>query len=196
MSINDFVFENTTKVYFGKDQLENLPKEIKNYGTKVMLTYGGGSIKRIGLFDKVKNVLEAYGITVFEFGGIEPNPKHTTVNKGIRFAKENNVEVLLAVGGGSTIDATKAMAAGFYYEGDVWDLVCQKAQVTKALPIFTILTLAATGSEMDCGGVISNMETNEKLGLVHPALQPKASFLNPENTFTVSAYQVGRNFTC
>jgi len=108
MTINDFVFENTTKVYFGKNQLENLPDEIKKYGTRVMLNYGGGSIKRIGLFDKVKNVLESAGITVFEFGGIEPNPKHTTVNKGVQFARENNIEVLLAVGGGSTIDATKA----------------------------------------------------------------------------------------
>ena len=189
MTINDFVFENTTKVYFGKNQLENLPNEIKKYGTRVMLNYGGGSIKRIGLFDKVKNVLESNGIKVFEFGGIEPNPRHTTVNKGVLFARENNIEVLLAVGGGSTIDATKAMAAGYYYDGDVWDLVSQKAKVTNALPIFTILTLAATGSEMDCGGVISNIETHEKLGLVHPLLQPKVSFLNPENTFSVSAYQ-------
>ena len=187
--INDFIFENPTKIYFGKEQLHNLPNEIKKYGTRVMLTYGGGSIKRIGLFDKVKNILEANGIAVFEFGGIEPNPKHTTVNMGIKFAHENNIEVLLAVGGGSTIDATKAMATGFYYEGDVRDLVCHKTEVVNALPILTILTLAATGSEMDCGGVISNMETNEKLGLVHPILQPKASFLNPENTFTVSAYQ-------
>ena len=189
MNINDFVFENTTKIYFGKDQLKNLPAEIKKYGTRVMLNYGGGSIKKIGLFDKVKSVLESNGITVFEFGGIEPNPRHTTVNKGVKFARENNIEVLLAVGGGSTIDATKAMAAAYYYEGDAWDLVCQKALVTKALPIFTILTIAATGSEMDCGGVISNMDTKEKLGLVHPLLQPKVSFLNPENTFTVNAYQ-------
>ncbi len=187
--INDFVFENTTKVYFGKNQLENLPNELKKYGTKVMLNYGGGSIKKIGLFDKITNILKSSGIEVFEFGGIEPNPKHTTVNKGVQFARENNIEVLLAVGGGSTIDATKAMAAGYYYNGDVWDLVCGKEKVTNALPIFTVLTLAATGSEMDCGGVISNMETNEKLGLVHPLLQPKISFLNPENTFTVSKYQ-------
>lgn len=185
----NFVFENTTKIYFGRNQLGNLPDEIKKYGTKVMLTYGGGSIKRIGLFDKVKNVLESNGVTVFEFGGIEPNPRHTTVNRGAKFARENNVEVLLAVGGGSTIDATKAMAAAFYYNGDVWDLVSHKAPVEKALPLFSILTLAATGSEMDCGGVISNMETNEKIGLVHPLLQPKVSFLDPENTFTVSAYQ-------
>ena len=189
MTINDFVYENTTKVYFGRNQLENLPKEIKKYGTRVLLTYGGGSIKRIGLFDKVKDVLEKDGITVFEFGGIEPNPRHTTVNKGVQVIRENNIEVLLAVGGGSTIDCTKAMAAGFYYTSDVWDLVKDSSKVTKALPIFTVLTLAATGSEMDCGGVISNIETHEKLGLVHPVLQPKVSFLNPENTFTVSSYQ-------
>lgn len=187
--INDFVFENKTKVYFGKNQLEHLPEEIKKYGTRVQLNYGGGSIKRIGLFDKVKNVLESNGITVVEFGGIEPNPKHTTVNKGIQSAHDNNIDVLLAVGGGSAIDASKAMAAGYYYNGDVWDLVSGKSKVDKALPIFTVLTIAATGSEMDCGCVISNMDINQKLGYVAPMLQPKVSFLNPENTFTVSAYQ-------
>lgn len=187
--MNNFVFQNTTKIYFGKDQLSHLAEEIKQYGSRVLLTYGSGSIKRIGLYDKVMNVLKEAGVTVFELSGIEPNPRHTTVNKGADICKEEGIDVLLAVGGGSTIDCTKAIAAAAYYDGDSWDLVKQKAPVTKALPILTVLTLAATGSEMDCGGVISNMDTNEKLGLVHPLLQPKVSFLDPTNTFSVSAFQ-------
>lgn len=187
--MNNFVFQNTTKIYFGKEQLSHLAEEIKQYGNRVLLAYGGGSIKRIGLYDRVMNVLKEAGVTVFELSGIEPNPRHTTVNKGADICKEEGIDVLLAVGGGSTIDCTKAIAAAAYYDGDGWDLVKQKAPVTKALPILTVLTLAATGSEMDCGGVISNMDTKEKLGLVHPLLQPKVSFLDPTNTFSVSAFQ-------
>lgn len=187
--MKDFIFQNTTKIYFGENQLENLGGEVKNFGKKVLLVYGGGSIKRIGLYDKIIDELKKVGLEIFELAGVEPNPRHTTVNKGAKICKENNIDVLLAVGGGSTIDCTKAIAAARYYDGDCWDLVTGKAQVTNALPICTVLTIAATGSEMDCGGVISNIETNEKLALVHPLLQPKVSFLDPTNTFSVSAYQ-------
>lgn len=187
--MNNFVFQNTTKIYFGKGQLVHLADELKQYGTRVLLTYGGGSIKRIGLYDSIISSLNESGFTVFELPGIEPNPRHTTVNKGADICKKENIDVLLAVGGGSTIDCTKAIAAAAYYEGDAWDLVKQKVPVTKALPILTVLTLSATGSEMDCGGVISNMETNEKIGLVHPLLQPKVSFLDPEYTYSVSRFQ-------
>lgn len=187
--MNNFVFQNTTKIYFGKGQLVHLADELKKYGTRVLLTYGGGSIKRIGLYDSIISSLNESGFTVFELPGIEPNPRHTTVNKGADICKKENIDVLLAVGGGSTIDCTKAIAAAAYYEGDAWDLVKQKVPVTKALPILTVLTLSATGSEMDCGGVISNMETNEKIGLVHPLLQPKVSFLDPEYTYSVSRFQ-------
>lgn len=187
--MNNFVFQNTTKIYFGKGQLVHLADELKQYGTRVLLTYGGGSIKRIGLYDSIVSSLNESGFTVFELPGIEPNPRHTTVNKGADICKKENIDVLLAVGGGSTIDCTKAIAAAAYYEGDAWDLVKQKVPVTKALPILTVLTLSATGSEMDCGGVISNMETNEKIGLVHPLLQPKVSFLDPEYTYSVSRFQ-------
>ena len=189
MTANNFVFQNTTKIYFGNEQMNNLSEEIKQYGTRVLLTYGGGSIKRIGLYDKIMKQLQQAGITVFEFGGIEPNPRHETVNRGAKLCREKNIEVLLAVGGGSTIDCTKAIAASRYYDGDAWDLVKKTAQVTDALPIITVLTLSATGSEMDCGAVISNLDTKEKLGLIHPFLQPKASFLDPQNTYTVSAFQ-------
>ena len=187
--MNNFVFQNTTKIYFGKGQLVHLADELKQYGTRVLLTYGGGSIKRIGLYDSIVSSLNESGFTVFELPGIEPNPRHTTVNKGADICKKENIDALLAVGGGSTIDCTKAIAAAAYYEGDAWDLVKQKVPVTKALPILTVLTLSATGSEMDCGGVISNMETNEKIGLVHPLLQPKVSFLDPEYTYSVSRFQ-------
>lgn len=187
--MKDFIFQNTTKIYFGKNQLENLGGEVKNYGSKVLLIYGGGSIKRIGLYEKIINELKKVGLEIFELAGVEPNPRHTTVNKGAKICRENKIDVLLAVGGGSTIDCAKGIAAATYYEGDCWDLVTGKAPVTNALPICTVLTIAATGSEMDCGGVISNIETNEKLGLIHPLLQPKVSFLDPTNTFSVSAYQ-------
>jgi hypothetical protein len=185
----NFTFQNTTKVYFGENQLPHLGEELKQYGARVLVTYGGGSIKKIGLYDKVMDELKKAGLTVFELSGIEPNPRHTTVNKGADICKKEKIDVLLAVGGGSTIDCTKAIAAAAFYEGDSWDLVTHKAPVTKALPVFTVLTLAATGSEMDTGSVISNIETNEKYGLLHPLLLPKVSFLDPANTYSVSAVQ-------
>ena len=188
--MQDFIFQNKTKIYFGKDQLEHLGEEISRFGKKVLLVYGGGSIKKIGLYDKVMKELEKAGMTVFELDGVEPNPHHTTVNKGAEICKKESVDVLLAVGGGSTIDATKGIAAAAKYEGDdVWDLVTHKASVSETLPIVTVLTLAATGSEMDGGCVISNVDTNEKFGYFGPDNHPDVSFLDPSNTFTVSAYQ-------
>lgn len=185
----NFIFQNTTKIYFGENQLEHLGEELKRYGTRVLLAYGGGSIKKIGLYDKIMKELQKAELTIFELPGIEPNPRHTTVNKGADICKKENIDVILAVGGGSTIDCTKAIAAAAYYEGDSWDLVTQKAPVTEALPVLSVLTLSATGSEMDFGSVISNTDTNEKYGLLHPLLQPKVSFLDPVNTYTVSAFQ-------
>lgn len=185
----NFTFQNTTKIYFGENQLGHLGEELKQYGTRVLLTYGGGSIKKIGLYDKVMEELKKAGLTVFELSGIEPNPRHTTVNKGAQICKKEKIDVVLAVGGGSTLDCSKVIAAATFYEGDSWDLVIHKAPVTKALPLLTVLTLSATGSEMDSGGVISNMDTNEKYGLLHPLLQPKVSFLDPANTYSVSAFQ-------
>ncbi len=185
----NFTFQNTTKIYFGENQLGHLGEELKQYGTRVLLTYGGGSIKKIGLYDKVMAELARTGLTVFELSGIEPNPRHTTVNKGAELCKRENIDVLLAVGGGSTIDCTKVIAAAAFYDGDSWDLVTHKAPVTKALPLLSVLTLSATGSEMDSGGVISNLDTNEKYGLLHPLLQPKVSFLDPAVTYSVSAFQ-------
>lgn len=122
-------------------------------------------------------------------GGVEPNPRVSTVNRGVEICKREGIDLILAVGGGSTIDCSKAIAAGAYYDGDAWDLVTGKAAVTNTLPIAVVLTIAATGSEMDCAAVISNEETEEKLLLGHPLLLPRVSVLNPENTFSVPAYQ-------
>ena len=187
--MNDFTFQNTTKIYFGRDQLKNLGPEVKKYGQKVLLTYGGGSIKRSGLFDRVLTELKAHGLTVFEFGGIEPNPRVESVNQAAHLCKKEGIEVLLAVGGGSVIDATKVIGAATFYEGDAWDLVTKKADITQALPLITILTLAATGTEMNSGGVISKLSEKAKLGVGHPSMLPKASFLDPSSTFSVNAYQ-------
>lgn len=187
--MNSFMYDVPTRVYFGKNQLVNLGKEVKQYGNKVLLVHGGGSIKKIGLYSKVIEELKKYNLEIFEFEGIEPNPRHTSVNNGAKICKDNNIDVVLAVGGGSVIDASKYIAAGMYYDGDVWDLLTRKADIKKALPVIDILTLSATGSEMDPGGVITNLETNEKIGRVHPLLQPKVSFLDPTITYSVSKYQ-------
>ena len=188
--MQDFIFQNKTKVYFGKDQIKHLGEEVSRFGKRVLLVYGGGSIKKTGLYDKVMDELTNVGMTVFELAGVEPNPHHTTVNKGAAICKKESVDVLLAVGGGSTIDATKGIAAAAKYDGDdVWDLVTGKAAVTESLPIVTVLTLAATGSEMDGGCVISNVETNEKYGYFGHDNNPDVSFLDPTVTYSVSAYQ-------
>lgn len=187
--MNDFVFQNTTKVYFGRNQLGHLGEEIRHCGSRVLLAYGGGSIKRMGLYDRIMKELKQAGITVFELPGVEPNPRHTTVNKGADICRREKIDAVLAVGGGSTIDCCKAVAAAAFYEGDVWDLVTGKAPITDALPIFTVPTIASTGSEMDKSCVISNMDTEEKLGMSNNLLRPTASFLDPTNTFSVSKFQ-------
>ncbi|WP_339147546.1 MULTISPECIES: iron-containing alcohol dehydrogenase [unclassified Sutcliffiella] len=183
--MDNFTFYNPTKLIFGKGQLETLPQEMEAYGKNVLLVYGGGSIKRSGLYDDVVNTLHKAGATVTELAGVEPNPRLSTVRKGIELCKGNNIDFLLAVGGGSVIDCTKAIAAGAKYDGDVWDIVLKKHIATEALPFGTVLTLAATGSEMNAGSVITNWETNEKYGWGSPVTFPKFSILDPVNTFTV-----------
>lgn len=188
--MNDFIFHNPDKVYFGKNQMEHLPEEILKFGKKALLVYGGGSIKKSGLYDTVIELLKAKDIEVLELNGVEPNPRHTTVNKGAQICKEENVDVVLAVGGGSTIDCSKGVAAAAVTEkGDVWELVSKGVWVTEALPVVAVLTNAATGSEMDAWAVISNMDTNEKIGLGGSALIPRAAFENPEYSFSLPTYQ-------
>lgn len=188
--MNPFVYNIPTKVYFGENQLGNLGAELRKFGRRVLLTYGGGSIKRIGLYDKVMEELRKADMEVFELSGIEPNPRIESVREGARICKEHNVDVLLAVGGGSTLDATKFMAAGACVEHDAWEFFGANAKpIERALPLVTILTLSATGSEMDSGGVISNLATGDKLGRLAPALQPRVSFLDPTLTYSVSKFQ-------
>lgn len=187
--MNNFIYDIPVKVFFGENQLEHLGVELSKYGKRVLLTYGGGSIKKTGLYDRVVTEIKAAGLELFELSGIEPNPRIDSVRKGAALCKKENIDVLLAVGGGSTIDATKYMAAGACVEFDPWKFLSESAPLEKALPIITVLTLSATGSEMDSGGVISNPETKDKIGRLAPALLPKVSFLDPSNTYTVSPYQ-------
>ena len=173
--MENFNYSIPTKVYFGKGQIKNLAAIIKESGNKILIAYGGGSIKKIGLYDEMIKILNDNSISYVELSGIEPNPRIETVRKGIKICKENNVEVVLAVGGGSTIDCAKVIAAGVKYEGDPWDLVTSPQKINEVLPIVTILTLSATGSEMDPHAVISDMTTNQKLGTGHENMKPKAS---------------------
>ncbi|SFB13168.1 MULTISPECIES: iron-containing alcohol dehydrogenase [unclassified Bacillus (in: firmicutes)] len=183
--MQSFTYWNPTKLIFGSDQLSQLRTEIPKYGKKVLVVYGGGSIKRSGLYDAVMSELQELDIEVFELAGVEPNPRISTARKGVELCKKENIDFLLAVGGGSVIDCTKLISAGALYDGDAWDIVTKKAMVNTALPFGTILTLAATGSEMNSGSVITNWETNEKYGWGSPAVFPKFSILDPKNTFTV-----------
>lgn len=188
--MENFRFHVTTDIRFGKNRLDELPEALGAFGKRVLLVYGGGSIKKNGLYDEVTSRLKEASFEVFDLAGVEPNPRVETVQRGIDSCRENKVEVILAVGGGSTIDCSKAIAAGFYSKKTPWDLVLErKGYKGPALPIVTILTLAATGSEMNAGAVISNMHTNQKLGMGGPSMLPKVSFLDPENTFTVPKIQ-------
>lgn len=177
-----------TRLIFGKDCIGKLPEVMEKIGKKVLLTYGGGSIKKIGLYDKVKELLSDFDI--IELSDIQPNPKYDpSVLDGVKLCKENGIEVILSVGGGSVLDCSKAIAAGAMYDGDPWDLISYKVKAKAALPIVDIITLAATGSEYDCGGVISRTETNDKIGYIDEHLYPVVSFLDPTYTFTVSKKQ-------
>lgn len=180
-----FTFHNPTRLHFGKGQLEQLQQELPRYGKKVLLVYGGGSIRRNGLYEEVINELHELDATVFELPGVEPNPRLTTVRKGIEICRREQIQFLLAVGGGSVIDCTKAIAAGATSEADIWDIITRKTQATGALPFGTVLTLAATGSEMNSGSVITNWETQEKCSWGSPYTFPQFSILDPVHTFSV-----------
>ena len=184
--MRNFDYQTPTRLIFGRDVVAGLPEVMRPFGRRVLLTYGGGSIKRIGLYDRVRELLKDFEI--FELGGIEPNPKYSTsVVEGVRICKEQHIDVILSVGGGSVLDCSKAIAGGAKYDGETWDLITGKAPTLAALPIVDILTLAATGSEYDAGGVISRTETNDKIAYIDPHLFPACSFLDPTYTFTVNA---------
>lgn len=182
--MRNFEYHTPTRLIFGKGVVEKLPEVLGALGKKVLFAYGGGSIRKNGLYARVTELLKGFDVT--ELSGIEPNPKYSTsVLDGVRLCKEKGIEVILAVGGGSVLDCSKAIAAGALYDGEPWDLITYKVPTKAALPVVDIMTMAATGSEYDSGGVISRTETNDKVGYMDPHLFPVASFIDPTYTFTV-----------
>lgn len=185
--MTNFVFNAYTEMFFGKDQIEKLPEILERFGKKVLLVYGGGSIKKNGIYDKVQELLKDF--EVYEVSGVEPNPKIESVRKGAVICKEKGINVVLPIGGGSTIDCAKVIAGAAKYDGDAWDLVENPATIGEVLPIVTVLTMSATGSEMNKNAVISDMSGNLKLGTASKNFIPKASICDPTYTFSVPAIQ-------
>lgn len=191
--LHDFTYQNPTKIYFGKESLKNLSAELKNYGKNILLLYGKNSIKKTGLYDKVLNILIESGKNVTELSGIKPNPSYSQVLEGGRLVRENNVDLILAVGGGSTIDCAKAISVSAYADGDPWQRywIDFEPVDNKIVPVGTILTMAGTASEANGGSVITNEEISVKTGRVFPPeVNPKFSILNPEFTYTVPKKQM------
>ncbi len=183
--MNNFVFQNPTKLIFGKGQIAKLSEELPK-GKKIMVTFGGGSVKNNGVYDQVMAALE--GFDFVEFWGIEPNPKVETLRKAVEQCKREGVEFLLAVGGGSTLDGTKLIAAAAKIEADAWELVCNPKLYEGTLPFASVMTLPATGSEMNRGAVISNLATGEKYSFYNT--YPVFSILDPEATFSLPKFQI------
>jgi alcohol dehydrogenase YqhD (iron-dependent ADH family) len=187
--VDPFIYCNPTKVYFGHDAMSHIHEELPRWGKNVLLVYGGGSIKESGIYDKVVDEIRKSGVSAYEISGVKPNPELPLAVKGARFCREAGIDLILAVGGGSVIDTAKVIAGSALYEGDPWELVKSRAQISRALPLLAIPTMAATGSEMNSCAVITNPDTHEKLGWTTEALRPKVSFLDPKNTFTVPPAQ-------
>ncbi|MFH5184440.1 iron-containing alcohol dehydrogenase [Paenibacillus sp. TAB 01] len=187
--MNSFQFQNPTKLLFGAGMLNQLGQEVSSYGKKVLLVYGGGSMKATGLYDRIQQQLSHIQAVVHELPGVEPNPRVSTVRKGIAICREQGVDFILAVGGGSVLDAAKAIAVGVPHNGDVWDFLMRKAEIHSALPLGTVLTLSATGSEMNGNSVITNWEENLKKSFGSLHAYPKFSILDPTLTYTVPANQ-------
>lgn len=189
----DFTYYNPTKIYFGKDALQNLPAELAHYGKTVLLVYGKGSVKKLGLYDQVTEMLAQAGKTVVELPGIKSNPTYAQLQEGARLVREHQVDLILAVGGGSVIDCSKGISVAAYCEGDPWQKywVDMEEVTNPVVPVGSILTMAGTGSEMNGGSVITNDEVKMKNGRVFaPNVYPKFSILNPEYTYTVPKYQM------
>jgi hypothetical protein len=185
--MNDFTYYNPTTIEFGKGKENNIGEYINQAGIKkVLLVYGGGSIKKNGLYEKIVSSLNQNNIAFKELSGVVSNPVLSKVNEGIKIAKANEIEAVLAVGGGSVADSAKTIAAGTKYDGDVWDFFIQKAQITQALPVFTVMTLSATASEMNGNAVVINDDTKQKYSIASILINPKISVINPELMATVS----------
>lgn len=186
--MNNFTFYNPVKILFGKGQISAITNEIPQ-GARIMVTYGGGSIKKNGVYDQVMDALR--GFDVIEFSGIEPNPHYETLMQAVEIAKRQQIDFFLAVGGGSVIDGTKFIVAAMEYQGaDPWDILAKREPVTNATPFGAVLTLPATGSEMNSGSVVTRVSTQEKLAFGSPFTFPKFSVLDPETTFTLPIRQI------
>jgi alcohol dehydrogenase len=194
-NMENFEFQNSTKLIFGKDTEEAIGKEAVVYGKKLLLHYGGGSIKESGLYDRVVKSLQEQGIEIIELGGVKPNPRVSLVREGVQLCKENQVNFILAVGGGSVIDSAKAIAAGVKYDGDVWDFFTGESVVTDCLPLGVVLTIPAAGSETSSGTVITNEEGWYKRATGHNSMRPQFAILNPELTYTLPSYQTACGIT-
>ena len=193
--MDNFIFQNPTKIIFGKDAENEVGKETSKYSKKILLHYGGGSIKKTGLYDKVISSLKEEQIEYIELSGVKPNPRLSLVQEGIKICRENDINFILAIGGGSVIDSAKAIAFGVPYNGDVWDLFLGKAVVEKALPLGTILTIPAAGSEASTGCVITKEEGGFKRAVNSDLIYPRFSILNPELAFTLPKYQIACGVT-
>lgn len=187
--MRNFNYKNQTEIIFGKDSENNVGEEIKKYTNRILFHFGGGSIKSSGLYDRILNSLKNENIDVIELSGVKPNPRVSLVREGIEICRKNNIDFILAVGGGSVIDSAKAIAAGVNFNGDVWDLFLGEPINHKCLQLATILTIPAAGSETSSGTVITNEDGWYKRSTGHPSLRPVFSIMNPELTFTLPKYQ-------
>ncbi len=185
----DFTFQNPTRIHFGRGSLDHLADEVRTYGAKVLMVYGGGSIKRTGVYDRVMAQLTEADAKVWELSGVQPNPRLSLVYEGVALCRREGIQLVLAVGGGSAIDTAKAIANGACYDGDTWDLFTGKGQNTEVLPLGTVVTLPAAGSEMSNSSVITREEDKCKRGRNTPLNFPKFSILDPEFTFTLPPFQ-------
>ena len=195
--LGDFTYSNPTRLYFGKNALDGLAKELSNYGPNILLTYGGGSIKKSGIYDSVVAILKSAGKNIVELPGVMSNPTSEKLIEGAKLARENNVDLILAVGGGSVCDYSKAVSVSAYYDGDPWEKYFLKMEEPECriIPVGCVLTMVGTGSEMNGGSVITNHAQKLKIGHVFgDNVFPKFSILNPEYTFTVPQYQMVAGF--
>lgn len=187
--MNSFVFSNKVQIVFGTNACNTLGAEVRKCADRVLFVYGTGSIKKNGAYDDTVNSLKASGVEIVEMSGVKPNPTIASVREGVKLCKENRLTGIVAVGGGSVLDAAKIIAAGAEVDFDPWLFLAGGKKAKKALPLFTVLTLAAAGSEMDAGGVITNEDTNEKYAYSAECLYPRISFLDPKYTYSVSPWQ-------
>lgn len=187
--MKNFKFYSPTKIIFGEGSVNQLGRQIAGKYKNILLHYGGGSIKKSGLYTDVMNILNEYDCKVYELPGVEPNPKLRLVREGIRIAKDKNVDLILAVGGGSVIDSAKAIGIGALYDGDVWDFYTEEEKVKSTIPVGVILTIPATGSEASMGSVITNEDGKRKLSVNHDIIRPSFAIMDPRLTLTLPSQQ-------